>query len=124
MPETPVARWVRRRASPPSGAMRYACGSSSFLPCHSRLATNAIVAPCGDQAGWPSFSPQVVSTRGASPEVESSHRLALARFSLIEYDDTHTTAREPSGASETPAGRVVFPRASTLKRFNIGLSLC
>src|SRR6185503_16958615 len=83
-----------------------------------------MLEPSGDQAGWPSFSPLVVSSRGLPPEVEISHRLALARFSFIEYDVTDTTAREPSAESETPAGRLSFHRSSTLKRFKIDFSLC
>ena len=72
--------------------------------------------PSGDQAGCPSFSPQVVSRRALPPVAESSHRLALPRFSFMEYDESETTARAPSGATEMPAGRLIRHRSSTEKR--------
>ena len=43
-----------------------------------------VVSPVGDQAGWPSFSPQLVSRRGPPPKVDSSHRLDWALLSAIE----------------------------------------
>ena len=85
------------------------------MPCCSRLATKAICAPVGDHAGWQSFSPQLVSWRGALPKVESNHRLAWLVLSSIEKRLTEHTACAPSGASDRLPTRSNFQRSSTVR---------
>ena len=55
--------------------------------------------------------------RDAVDEEVAFYRRTIDELSAIEYDETETAARRPSGASETPAGRWIFHRSSTLKRF-------
>jgi hypothetical protein len=54
--------------------------------------------------------------------MERSHRLAEPLFSAIEYELSEQTARRPSGASETPAGRRSFQSSSTESFSLSGLS--
>jgi hypothetical protein len=118
MPKAPVAMSVKRRASPPSGAMRYTCASSSsFAPSTPRrLATKAIQRPSGDQAGSPSFSPAEVRRRGSPPKPERIQRLDRAAFSFMSYAVEDTQTRAPSGERVGCEGRSSFQRSSTVRR--------
>ena len=71
----PVASVVSRTASPPSGAMRYTCGSLSSF----RLAAKAIHLPSGDHCGSESLSP-AVNRRDLLPSIGKSHSSVLPSF--------------------------------------------
>ncbi len=117
----PVAIFVTRSASPPSGAMRYTCGSASSL----RLAVNAIHLPSGDQRGSLSLSP-AVSRRGRlmaavpfaarSPSampVGNSHNSVLDSLVSIANDVTGAHATRPSGDNVGSPMRLICQSAAT-----------
>ena len=72
-----------------------------------------MASPRGDHAGWPSLSPQRVSTRGAARVVSSSHSAVLLVFFSMSGVVTAHTARRPSGASATPPTRCSRHSVST-----------
>src|SRR5207244_5749762 len=114
----PVAMVVRRVASPPSGAIRYTCGSASSF----RFAVNAIHFPSGDQRGSLSLSP-AVSLRGfandgfAPNPVGKSHSSVTPSFLSMSYDVTGAHAYRPSGASVGAPMRLIAHNASTSSGF-------
>jgi hypothetical protein len=112
---TPVATVAARQASPPSGAIRYSCVSSSLLPSWVRRAVKAIRSPCGLQRGAPSFSPHCVSGRGAPPSVDSSHSVLRLLLSSIEYRVAAATACAPSGDRLGAPRRSIFHRSSMVR---------
>ena len=76
---------------------------------------------CGLQRGWPSFSPPVVSRRGAPPSVDSSHSDDIDLLSSIEWRDSVVTAWAPSGLRLTLPRRSNFHRSSTVMFFFLAM---